>query len=203
VKKLLLLLVCSSSGAALAQSELENPGSVSAVQERTFKMAHELDLSLGMLPLDAFYKQIYGQVAYVYHFTDWLAWQVGRGAYGYNFSTGLRQQLERDFAVLPSSFEQVQWHVGSDIMFKPFYGKAAWLNRAVLHFEVYVLGGATLFKFDRALNPAVNVGGGVRFFINKYVSWRFDVTNNIVIRDKPFSILSVQLLLGINFGASE
>ena len=46
-----------SSSVAFAQTEdLENPGTVSAVQDRAYRLQHELDLSVGVLPLDAFYK---------------------------------------------------------------------------------------------------------------------------------------------------
>jgi hypothetical protein len=92
--------------AATAQTaELENPGSVSAIQERPYRMAAEFALAVGVLPLDAFTKQIYGQVLFAYHFTDYFAWQVGRGAYGYNWSTGLKNQLEKDYAVLPTTID--------------------------------------------------------------------------------------------------
>src|SRR6478735_2888186 len=91
---------------ALAQSEeLEHPGKVAAVQERLFRMNQELALGVGTLPLDAFYKGFGPQVTYTFHFTDSFAWQVGRGMYTYAAPTGLRQQLERDFGVLPTAFE--------------------------------------------------------------------------------------------------
>src|SRR5687767_13524288 len=89
-----------SSAQAFAQAEeLENPGRVSAVQERLFRMNQELSLGVGTLPLDAFYKGFGPQVTYTFHFSDTFAWQVGRGMYSYPAYTGLRQQLERDFGV--------------------------------------------------------------------------------------------------------
>ncbi len=202
-------LVSLVPAAALAQvEELENPGSVSAIQERAYRMQHELDLAAGILPLDAFYKGLYVQVGYVYHFTDTFAWQVGRGSYVYSARTGLREQLERDFGVLPTTFEEVQFSVGSDLMWKPFYGKLTVLNRAVVHGEVYFLLGATLFKFTNAFRPAVNLGGGGRIFVSKYVSFRFDVTDAVVLPTGGgatglLNVLTMTLSLGVNFGSTE
>ena len=77
MKRTLLLLVCLAPVLAHAQGEeLENPGTVSAVQDRTYRMASELWIGIGVAPLDAFYKGITGQLGYVYHFSDSFAWQV-------------------------------------------------------------------------------------------------------------------------------
>lgn len=58
----------------MAQAQdLENPGTVSAIQDRAYRMQHELDLSVGVLPLDAFYKGLYAQVSYTAHFSDTFA----------------------------------------------------------------------------------------------------------------------------------
>lgn len=188
--------------ATLAQtSELENPGSVSAIQDRAYRMNSEFALAVGFLPLDAFTKQVYAQVSFVYHFTDLFAWQVGRGAYGYNWSTGLKAELEKSYGVLPTTIDVVQFFVGSDLMFTPFYGKTAVLNKAVIFAEAYLLLGVTVFKYTNAFRPAVNVGGGVRLFQNKWVSYRLEVTDNVVLKEKPEQVLQVNVMLALNFGS--
>lgn len=187
---------------AFAQiGELENPGTVSAIQDRAFRMNTEFNLAVGFLPLDAFTKQIYGQVSFVYHFTDLFAWQVGRGAYGYNWSTGLKQELEKMYGVLPTTIDSIQFFVGSDLILTPFYGKTAVINKFVLYAEAYLMLGATVFKYTNAFRPAVNVGAGVRLFQNKYISYRLEVTDNIVLRDKPEQVLQLNLMLALNFGS--
>lgn len=206
--RVILLLTLALPGVGLAQTEeLENPGSVAAVQERAYRMHHELNLAVGVLPLDAFYKGLYAQVGYAYHFTDHFAWQIGRGAYSYAAKTGLREQLERDFAVLPTAFDEVQFFVGSDLMWKPFYGKLSFLNRWVLHGELYFLLGATVFKFTNAFRPGVNVGGGARLFVSKAVSFRLEATDNIVLplggATSLMNVMTLTLALGLNFGGTE
>lgn len=196
---------------ALAQvEELENPGSISAIQDRAYRMQHELGLSVGVLPLDAFTKGLYAQVSYTAHFTDSFAWMVGRGAYAYNVNTGLRDQLQRDFGVLPTNadFDAVQFFVGSDVMWTPFYGKVAVLNRSVLHGELFLLLGASLFKFTQTFRPGVNWGGGVRLFLSQWVSVRLDLTDDVVLpvggAAKSISnVMALNLTLAINFGGTE
>jgi outer membrane beta-barrel protein len=173
-------------------------------------MNHELSLGIGALPADAFYKGYFAGLGYTYHFTDHFAWQVGRGAYSYNVKTGLRSQLERDFGVAPTSsaFEdEVQWMVGSDVMWSPFYGKTSILNTRVVHFEAFLLGGATVFKLNRAggFRPGANVGLGVRVFKSDTLSFRLDVTNNFVFAgpSRLINIPTVQLATALNFGATE
>jgi outer membrane beta-barrel protein len=198
----LVTIAVFAAGSAFAQTqELENPGTVAAIQDRAYRMAAEFDLAVGVLPLDAFTKQVYAQVSFVYHFTDYFAWQVGRGAYGYNWSTGLKNELEKTYAVLPTTIDAVQFFVGSDLMFTPFFGKIAVLNRFVVFYEAYLLLGATVFKYTNAFRPAINVGGGVRVFQNKYVSYRLEVSDNVVIRDKPEQVLQINLMLALNFGS--
>lgn len=202
------LLVPGLSNAQV--EELENPGSVAAIQDRAYRMQHELGLSVGVLPLDAFTKGLYAQVGYTVHFSDTFAWTVGRGAYSYAVNTGLRDQLQRDFGVLPTNadFDAVQFFVGSDIMWTPLYGKVSVLNRSVLHGELFLLLGGTLFKFTQTFRPGVNLGGGVRLFASQWVSFRLDVTDNIVLpigasAKSIMNVMTLTLTLAINFGATE
>ncbi len=194
---------------ALAQlEELENPGTVSAVQQRLYRMQHEINLAFGVLPLDAFYKGIYGQVGYTAHFTDHFAWQIGRFAYAAPIKTGLREQLERDFGVLPTVFEEVQFFFGSDIMWKPFYGKFSVMNTWVWQVEAFLIAGVSVFKFTNTIQPGINLGGGFRLFLNRYVSLRVDVTNNIVFPIGGGSVtvnnvMQVNAGLSFNFFTSE
>ena len=58
--------------------------------------------------------------------------------------------------------------VGSDLIWSPFYGKTPCSTSTVLHFEAFLLGGATVVKLNRAAasGPRVNLGVGVRLFVS-------------------------------------
>jgi outer membrane beta-barrel protein len=207
VKRVLAVVLLLCSFVARAQNvDLENPGSVSAIQNRAYTMDFELDLGVGTLPLDAFYKGYYPTLAAVVHFSDAVAWQVARGGYSFNVSTGLRDQLERGFGVLPTAFDEVNWFIGSDLMLKPFYGKSAVLNTWVLHYEAFLLVGVSVFKFSiGGFSPAINLGGGIRLFQNRWVSYRLDVSDDLVINSKLklSQVITIQLMLALNFGGTE
>ncbi|HET9155112.1 MAG TPA: outer membrane beta-barrel domain-containing protein [Myxococcaceae bacterium] len=216
MKRTLLLLVCLAPVLAYAQGEeLENPGTVLAVQDRTYRMSSELWIGIGVAPLDAFYKGLTGQVGYVFHFSDSFAWQVGRGLLSYNIKTGLRNQLETQFGVNPTAFPQLNWIVGSDVMWTPIYGKTSWLNSSVGHFEVFgTLGGSVVNERIAAdvasatgqtvFRPAIHLGVGARVFTSKSVSFRLDFSNEFVIyKGLESNILLVQFALALNFGGTE
>ncbi len=199
---LLLALVLSLASPAVAQvEELQNPGRVLAVQDRYYQLNHELVLGGGLLPGDAYYKGISAQLAYAYHFTDALAWQVARGTYSYNLATSLRKELERDFGILTSPSQEVQWTVGTDLLFSPIYGKSALLNRLVFYSELYLVLGATVIKTPDAFRPAVNFGAGGRLFTTRALSVRLEVTNNLVLGKKLFNVPAISLALAFNFGS--
>ena len=205
--RVFLLLCALAAARASAQEVPDLPDSVSAVQERAFRMQHEVALSVGMLPLDPFSKGLFAQGSYTAHFSDFFAWQVARGAYSYTLKTELRGQLERDFGFLPTAFEEIQFFFGSDILIKPLYGKLTVMNKVDVHGELFVILGATLFKFTTALRPGVNLGIGARIFMNRTLSLRLDITDNV---DIPLgagqtltNVMAMSLSLGINIGATE
>ncbi len=217
-RPLLPLLCVLLPATALAQvDELENPGTVLAVQDRTYRLNSELVLGIGILPLDAFYKGLTVSVAYAYHFSDAFAWQIGRGLYSYNVKTGLRDQLQRDFGVLPTAFPQVNWIVGSDLVWTPLYGKLAWLNRSVSHYEIFgSVGGSvvnlrvandiTVPTTSNVFRPAAHLGLGIRYFLNKSVSFRLDASDDYVIAsdsNQRQNVLLIQLGLALTFGGTE
>jgi outer membrane beta-barrel protein len=212
VKKTLLLIALCVPALSWAQSEeLENPGTIAAVQERLYRMDHELTLSVGVLPLDAFYKGLMVQAGYAYHFNDTFAWQIVRAAYSYNINTGLTNQLERDFGVQPTAFQEVQYFAGSDLVWSPLYGKGSWLNRTVTRFELFGVLGGTIFNMTNGLTgsgssfrPAINVGLGFRIFSGQHVSYRLDLTDNVVISSSGITnVPTLQLSLALNFGGTE
>ena len=96
--------------------------------------------------------------------------------------------MERDFGQLPTAFEEIRFFVGSDVLFKPFYGKLSVVDKWVLHGELFFILGVTVFNFNvpddalgRAFRPGVNLGIGGRVFLSKVLSLRLDVSDNVVI----------------------
>src|SRR5882757_5080835 len=84
----------------VAAADDENPARVSVVQRRQYTLHHELQVSAGFLPLDAFYKGVTVNVGYTYHFNDHFAWRVLRGSLDKTIDTGLTTQLKQQFGLL-------------------------------------------------------------------------------------------------------
>jgi outer membrane beta-barrel protein len=193
--------------AAFAQETVSDaPQSIEAIQARSYSLSNEIQLTIGVLPADAFTKGLVAGGGYTFHFTDHLAWNVAHGGYVYNVTTSLRDQLVRDFGAPSATFEQAQFFVGTDIVLKPFYGKSSVMNSGVIHFDTQILIGANLFRFQvGGFAPSVNIGAGVRVFQNHYMSWRIDITDDVVIFTKkpPLNVPFLSLSLSFNFGASE
>jgi hypothetical protein len=97
----------------------------------------------------------------------------------------------------------VQFFAGTQLLFKPFYGKAALANRFVIHYEAYIEVGGTVFKYTNAFRPAVDVGGGMRVFQNRVLSYRLELIDSIVLTGGITNNLSINLMLCLNIGGSE
>jgi outer membrane beta-barrel protein len=195
------IALCSVLLAAAAHADSDDsPGRVVSIQNREYRLSHELSIAAGFLPLDAFYKGVTARVGYTYHFGDHFAWQLGRASVSKNTSTGLRKQLERDFGLLTTDFDEVQWIVGSDLVWAPFYGKTTFMNLGLVYLELYFLGGGSGVKVQTGVLPAVSAGMGFRFFATKSLSIRIEGQEHYVFSKKKFSVVDLDVALAVNFG---
>jgi outer membrane beta-barrel protein len=186
---------------AAAFGDDDNPARVSVVQRRQYTLKHELQVSGGFLPLDAFYKGVTVNVGYTYHFNDHFAWRVGRGTYDKTFDTGLATQLKQQFGLLTTDFPIVQWMAGSDLIWNAFYGKTAFMNAFVLHLALFLTLGGDVVRTQSDFLPAVNFGGGLRFFLTEWLSLKTEATNHFVVGKKSFNIVDLQVALAVNLGS--
>jgi outer membrane beta-barrel protein len=186
--------------AAVAADDDESPARVQVVQKRQYSMKHELTVAAGFLPLDAFYKGVTVNLAYTYHFVDAFAWRVARGTLSRNLDTGLRTQLQSAYGVQTTDFPEVAWMLGSDVMWNAFYGKQAFMNLAVLHMALFFVLGGDAVKTQTEVRPAINFGGGLRFFASDWLSIRVEGTNHFVVGKKAFNVVDLQLGLAVNLG---
>jgi outer membrane beta-barrel protein len=207
---------------SLALAQAEAPGSskgVYAIQEREYSLDHEFTLGVGVLPLDPYYKGYAVQVGYTFHFSDSFAWQIGRFTYTcavsqvcFDVDTSLKQQLLTQYGQAASDphFAEVEWMAGSDLMWSPIYGKWTLLNRTVVHFEGFGVIGLSLVDLSNQgsgnlpIKPGLNVGLGMRVFYSKKVSFRIDLTDNVVLTSPTITnVPTIQLSVARGFGGTE
>jgi outer membrane beta-barrel protein len=184
---------------------------VEAIQNRLYRMGQEIEVSVGVLPADAFYKGIAPEGSYTLHFSDVLGWEIVRFGYSFNADTSLKTQLQ-NLGAQPTAFPETQLFLTSSIMWSPLYFKAAFFNSSVSHGEFYgVLGGGT-FKQTTGQStgqfggfvPAVDVGIGGRLFFSQVMSMRLEVRENLLIQSNSLtSVIDINLGLSFNIGAAD
>ncbi len=193
---------------------MEDYGEVAAIQNRAYRMGQELELGVALLPNDAFFKGVAPQLAYTFHFTDAWALEV-RGAYSVDFSTNLASQLQQ-LQTAATFSQETKLFVTGDVVWSPIYFKGTLTNHSVMHGEIYFVAGGGAFE-EQPLGgstgsstglgnfyPAPNLGAGIRFFLSKTWSLRFDVRDNVLI-DPPnfYNVLDASLGVSVNFFAPE
>lgn len=198
-----LLVVLCSPFAATAQEA----GRLLAVQQRKFRLQHELDVGAMFEPVDAFSKGLGGEGAYVLHLNDEWSWEILRGGYAVRLDTGLQKQLERDFGVAPTAFEALKWWAASALDWAPVYGKFALRNASLVHAEALLTVGGIFGRFTSSYLAGPEIGVGVRVFLSQRLSVRFDARDALFINpggsNKVKNLVFLTLSLSINMGGAD
>ena len=148
---------------------------VTAVQNRIFFRHHELDLSTGYIADDDFFQIFPLAASYTYNLNDLWSFEVLRFEYMFTREKDLKSEL-KNLGVQPSRYPEQKYALHSHIVFKPFYGKSAYLNRSIVNHETYFFagGGVTRYKWIRSYGksetenaPSVSLGAGMKFFLNE------------------------------------
>jgi outer membrane beta-barrel protein len=180
---LLLATLCLPSPA-----QAEDRGfSAMAVQNRHHVGTHEFGVGFGVLPMDAFTKGVTVNAAYTLHFTEALAWEVANFVYSFHADTDLKSDLAA-FELRPTPFEVLNYHLTTNIVFKPVYWKGALLNGALVRGEFFFVAGGGYGWFTRSGRPALDAGAGVRVYGSKHFSLRLDTRYLAFMHDQAGSI---------------
>ncbi|RME19035.1 MAG: outer membrane beta-barrel domain-containing protein [Deltaproteobacteria bacterium] len=186
----LLVSAMLSAGVRAAQIHSERYG---PIQKRLFDMSHELSIGFAYLPLDPYYKGYGVQLAYTIHFDQMWALELFRVGFSYNTDTSLKTKLIQQIPdISPGEFPAVELWENTNLVFKFFYGKQSFLNRQVLHFELFATAGASILyanpypiwegnMHNAQYQFGVNVGFGARFWLDPRWSVRLDLRDTVVL----------------------
>lgn len=182
---LVALAVLAASPAALAQVEVppeegEEWMARQAIQNRKHVLKSELAVAIGTLPVDALYKGLTATGSFTFHFSNNWAWEIFHVGYSKNFWTSLRRDLEENWRnpSSPQVIPEIMLFGDTNLVFKPFYGKLAYLNRSLVYGEFYLAAGPAVAWYDvdkDRLSIGADVGFGFRVHLTPYWSVRFDV----------------------------
>jgi outer membrane beta-barrel protein len=198
------LLIFTASREARADEDADaDQVATYAVQKRLFRLGLELNAGVGILPMDAFSKVLVADGAVTWHFSSAWGWEIVQGGYGFlKISTGLKKELLNNFGVEPTQLPSPDFLVSSNLVFSPFYGKLAGLNRSVNHIELFFPFGIAVAKYS---NPATirqggDVGLGLRWFLGTHTSLRLDARDYLVFQSfSDFSLTNeVLFALGLS-----
>lgn len=151
----------------------------------------ELDVFAGVMPNDPFLVYLTPGLRLAFHVTEQWAIEVG-GAYSLGIDTGLRRELnDADALVQARLRDQVLGRFGLAVLWSPVYGKMAWTNRTVGHFDLYFLAEASGLYTDAVpemdlkggLWGGLGLGFGFRFFVSTLLSLRVELRQRLEVRE--------------------
>jgi outer membrane beta-barrel protein len=171
---------------AAEQQDWEESDKLPTVQNRLYRMQHEFNLGVGVLPVDAFAKGVTFSGGYGWHITD--LWAVeGHFYYLRNLKTSLRDKLENNFGEPPSKFAEISMYGELGVLFKPIYGKLSLFNRTLVYGDLYLSLAAVVARMNggkatddepQGKGPRMAYGAapgfGIRGYLSRHFSLRLD-----------------------------
>jgi len=202
---LLALLIALLAGRARAEAEeTDQGGDLYSIEKRELMGSHELSVSVGVLPLNAFAKGVTLQGSYAYHFSQLLGWEIIGAMWSFNIDSGLREELKDRFDVKPTELGELQWIIESNLMFKPLYGKFVLANDKLLTGEMFFVLGYALGGYTSGYPSGFDFGVGLRMFIGQHFSIRLDIRDYLFLPDGENNLyISLGLSLTFGFGEEE
>lgn len=180
LKKAIIIGIVLMAVAGVSPAHCADPSKdarVYAVQNKVFHRNHELSLNVGYIADDEFFMVYPVSLGYTYNFNEDFGWQVARAQYLFTQERELMQKLKRDpYYVQPEFFSQPKYMVHSHFIWKPFYGKSAFMNRMVVNHETYLFAGGGMAYYERTFSTGVtesenalslSFGAGFKYFINQ------------------------------------
>jgi outer membrane beta-barrel protein len=177
--------------AQIEETDLDLP----AVQNRKYRVEHELAAGIGTLPTDPYTKGLSLNGAYAWHLSD--LWGIEANfSWIVNFTTSLRDKLEGNFSVPDQRFARFKMFGQLGGLFKPLYGKLALLNDRQVYGELFLSLYGVVAQMDggrrtdtetrgkgQRLAFGASPGFGIRGFISRYFSARLNLNWLIVVAE--------------------
>lgn len=144
------------------------------VQNRLYPKSGRMELQLfgGSISSDPFLATTFMGVTLGYHFNEYVS---------------VHALLERDFAKSSSALVRLEetantttntnptyWTYGGEVVGSLIYGKLSLLGKAILYYDMHILGGAGVTLSETG-NYFTQWGGvGQQIYLAKWVAWRID-----------------------------
>lgn len=203
---LALLLTMGSCYTGFCADNDDEGEKVYAIQERIYHRNHELSVMGGYIPNEDFYEAFPVGLGYTFNFNEYFSWEVARGQYVFTSEKELKKDIEEEADLTPSLFAEPKYMVHSHLVFRPFYGKAAVVNRGIVNRETYLFlgGGVVSYEWqtpdgteDNELVNSISFGLGTKYFINENLCMNLEIRDLVNIWDND---TDNRIYFGIGFG---
>ncbi len=190
---------------------------VSAVEDKLYRKAGRLELGLqaGLIPNDPFYTYIPVGARVGYFFGESLGVEVGGVWHGSALQSASELTtflVDARGVTEENDLRDIQqWRASAVVVWSPFYGKLALLQRKLSHFDLYLAAGGGVVSTQAPtaerdgstseVKPEGILGLGMRFFLTPSLSVRADYRQGIFegTGDEGGVQLPAQLTLGVSW----
>ena len=165
---------------------------VYAVQNRVFHRSHEIDLDAGYIADDDFFHVYPLGIGYTFNFSDHFSWEVLRAQYMFNVDKDLKETLQHQFNAQPEEFAEQKYMYHTHFMYKPLYGKHAFMNRSVINNEIYFFAGPGVVHYEWDYSSgesrtedalSLSLGAGLKYYMSKRVCLNFEIRDLVNFRE--------------------
>ncbi|MCP3163784.1 MULTISPECIES: outer membrane beta-barrel domain-containing protein [Myxococcus] len=181
---------------------------VKSVQRKVYRKQGRFELTplISVSVNDPFYSKVGASLRGAYYLADTLAISA-RGSLMQVVPSDDVRTAKRTFN--SKIYNSVpEWSAMGDVEWSPLYGKVAFLN-SILHFDGYLLAGAGVVKTEtsslpgRGLNPAADLGLGMRFVAQDFIAVNVALINTSYV-DQPLGSAkgAIQNVMTLNAGIS-
>lgn len=166
---------------------------VLVLQDRAFTKAgrFEVGVNAGVMAANPFYTSYAYGAHTAFHFTEYWGIDAYFEKFINSFSVDgeqVKEYLDNSGFSSRKEFQAPKWYGGVSAIWSPIYGKFAFFRRSIIHFDFFAVMGISFLAVESSVkdrggrdqtNPGSLLGVGMRVFLNKHWSMRFDVKNNI------------------------
>lgn len=149
------------------------------VQNRTVTKQNRWQIagpSIGTSGRGDFYTNYFAALGLRYHFNETHGWEIGRALWNSSSPNSTAIDVEARTGLRPDS-QISELSLSTSYVFTPIYGKYAWNERSLVHFDMYALVGAGM-RFARDHQIFAETGLGM----NHYLSARFSLAPEVRVR---------------------
>ncbi len=189
---------------------------VEVVQKRLFNKDGRMEFSLfgGIIPNDPFVTYIPVGGRFNYYFLESISLEVA-GSY-----VGPGLQIDSDLSTFLKNEDKIQanvelldvqqWRAGAGVSWSPFYGKMAFLQRKLSHFDISLTTGFGVVQLESPPEDGVgdpetplrvegHFGAGFRFFLTESVTLRVDYRQFIFQKTNNGVATPSEITFGVSF----